>query len=117
VTGEHTVAMVGVLPECLFSLDCDLEPLYERAMKEKDDFEDKMKRIAVKDNDSVFFVAKRCIELRLLLKWLIKKYEKKISSTIDKVKLLLREIDKELDSYGLEETKNMYESYVTPPKE
>ena len=117
VTGEHTVAMVGVLPECLFSLDCDLEPLYERAMKEKDDFEDKMKRIAVKDNDSVFFVAKRCIELRLLLKWLVKKYEKKISSTIDKVKLLLREIDKELDSYGLEETKNMYESYVTPPKE
>lgn len=117
VTGEHTVAMVGVLPECLFSLDCDLEPLYERAMKEKDDFEDKMKRIAVKDNDSVFFVAKRCIELRLLLKWLIKKYEKKTSSTIDKVKLLLREIDKELDSYGLEETKNMYEFYVTPPKE
>lgn len=117
VTGEHTVAMVGVLPECLFSLDCDLEPLYERAMKEKNDFEDKMKRIAVKDNDSVFFVAKRCIELRLLLKWLIKKYEKKTSSTIDKVKLLLREIDKELDSYGLEETKNMYESYVTPPKE
>ena len=117
VTGEHTVAMVGVLPECLFSLDCDLGPLYERAMKEKDDFEDKMKRIAVKDNDNVFFVAKRCIELRLLLKWLIKKYEKKTSSTIDKVKLLLREIDKELDSYGLEETKNMYESYVTPPKE
>lgn len=117
VTGEHTVAMVGVLPECLFSLDCDLEPLYERAMKEKDDFEDKMKRIAVKDNDSVFFVAKRCIELRLLLKWLIKKYEKKTSSTIDKVKLLLREIDKKLDSYGLEETKNMYEFYVTPPKE
>lgn len=117
VTGEHTVAMVGVLPECLFSLGCDLEPLYERAMKEKDDFEDKMKRIAVKDNDSVFFVAKRCIELRLLLKWLIKKYEKKTSSTIDKVKLLLREIDKELDSYGLEETKNMYEFCVTPPKE
>lgn len=116
VTGEHTVAMVGVLPECLFSLDCDLEPLYERAMKEKDDFEDKMKRIAVKDNDSVFFVAKRCIELRLLLKWLIKKYEKKSSSTIDKLKLLLCEIDKELDSYELEETKNMYESYVTSPK-
>lgn len=109
VNGKHTVMMAGVLPECLSAIGADLEPFYERARKEKEDLENNLKKMVVKDNDGVFFAAKRCIELRLSLKWLIKKYEKKMCTTIDNVKALLDEIDKLLDAYGLGETKNLYE--------
>ena len=110
--GENTVMMAGVLPECLFAIDGDLNLLYDMAKQEKEKFEINLKKIVAKDKDSVFSAGKRCIELRLVLKWLVVRYAKKPCAEIDKVKTLLDEIDNILDAYGLGETKKMYESYV-----
>ena len=110
--GENTVMMAGVLPECLYAIDGDLNLLYDKAKREKESFEINLKRIVAKDKDGVFSAGKRCIELRLVLKWLVVRYAKKPCAVIDKVKTLLDEIDNILDAYGLGETKKMYESYV-----
>lgn len=109
VSGKYTVIMAGVLPECLYIFDGELQQLYELAKKEKDDFKSNLRKKVVLDENCVFNAAKRCIVLRSMLLRFIKRYEKTANKTIPDMKVLLEELDKMLDEYGLEETKKLYE--------
>ena len=117
VNGDHAVMMAGVLPECLYAIDGNLDFLYDQAKKEKEAFEKDIKSIVAKDRDSMFFASKRCIELRLVLLWLVRRYKKTENKTVDDLKELLNEIDKMLDDYGFGETKKMFEANVITPIE
>lgn len=117
VNGDHAVMMAGVLPECLYAIDGNLDFLYDQAKKEKEAFEKDIKSIVAKDRDSMFFASKRCIELRLVLLWLVRRYKKTENKTVDDLNELLNEIDKMLDDYGFGETKKMFEANVITPIE
>lgn len=112
ISGKYTVIMSGVLPECMYTFDGELQKLYELAKKEKDIFNSNLSTKVVLDENHVFNAGKRCIHLRLLLKRLIERYEKTSNNTIDDLKKLLVELDKMLDEYGLTEKKKIFDTGI-----
>jgi len=110
IGGQHALIMRDVLPECLFIVDGDISLLYEKAEKTVRNTNENIQKIALKNEDNILEELKKCIELRVVLILLIEKYKEGTNITIEKIKPLLDDLDKELDGYGLERVKRSFEN-------
>ena len=88
----------------------DIGLLYEKAKTTVDEMKNSIKKIAVKTEDNIFESAKDCIELRVVIKHLLEKYKGLTNETLEKLKLLLVDLDQTLDGFGLERVKWTFEN-------
>lgn len=110
INGKHTLLMRDVLPECLFIVGGDIGSLYEKAKDTVEGMKTNIKKITVKSEDNIFGAAKDCIELRVVIKHLLEKYKGLTNETLEKLKLLLEDLDQTLDGFGLERAKWTFEN-------
>lgn len=109
ISGDDTIKVREVLPACLPVVDGDLNAMYNLSKDTFEKYKEGLKRLSLKNDEVLFKVAKECISLRVILIHLVQKYEGKINGVIDSIKVLLAELDKSLDEYGLVKTKRMFE--------
>lgn len=109
ISGDETVKVREVLPVCLPVVDGDISLLYDLSNDVFTQYKERVKKLALKNEDKLFNVATECINLRVILMRLIQHYEGKTNSVIDAIKPLLAELDKSLDEFGLERSKRMFE--------
>lgn len=98
-----------VLLACLPVVDGDISLMYDLSKDTFKNYKERVKKIALKSEDKLFNAAIECINLRVILMHLTQHYEGKTNSVIDAIKLLLAELDKSLDEFGLGRTKRMFE--------
>lgn len=109
ISGGETFKVREVLPTCLPVVDGDISLLYDLSNETFKNYKERVKKIALKNEDELFNAAKECINLRVILMHLTQQYEGKANSVIDAIKLLLAELDTNLDEFGLGRTKRMFE--------
>jgi len=97
------------LPVCLPIVDGDISLMYNLSNDTLKNYKEQVMKIALKSEDKLFNAATECINLRVILMHLTRHYEGKANSVIDAIKLLLAELDKSLDEFGLGRTKRMFE--------
>ena len=109
ISGDGTFKVREVLPVCLPIVDGDISLMYELSNDTFTQYNDKVRKLALKNEDNLFNAAIECINLRVILMHLTQHYEDKTNSVIEAIKILLAELDKSLDEYGLGRTKRMFE--------
>ena len=83
--------------------------MYDLSNVTFNNYKERVKKLALKNEDELFNAAIECINLRVILMHLAQHYEGKANLVIDAIKSLLAELDINLDEYGLGRTKRMFE--------
>ncbi len=109
IRGNETVKVRETLPACLPIVDGDISLMIDMSKEAVKNYEDGIRKLPLKTDEELFNVAKECINLRVILMHLVRKYDGKTNSEIDAIKVLLADLDKSLDEYGLGRMKRMFE--------
>lgn len=88
-----------ILPECLYTMDGDLQLLLEYAKNEVYKFNEKLKSIVIKDQERIYEAGQKCIKFQSLLKSLIDKYAD--SHKIEEIKIFYNYLNDLLYKYNL----------------
>lgn len=109
IRGDETVRVREVLPACLPVVDGDINLMYDLSKETVVGFKESVRKLPLKGDEVLFEVAKDSINLRVILMHLVQNYEGKSNSIIDAINVLLADLDKSLDEYGLGRSKRMFE--------
>ena len=109
ICGQYRWAMKEGLVEILYALDGDIQKLYDKSDVTLEKYKKRVKSLTVHDDEEILRLSSECIELRVLLLNIIKKYEVRGNAVICKLQSLLEEVDKCLDDAGLKKAKRMFE--------
>jgi hypothetical protein len=109
IRGNETVKVKEVLPACLPVVDGDINLMYDLSKETVVGFKESVRKLPLKGDEVLFEVAKNCINLRVILMHLVQNYDSKSNSIIDALNVLLADLDKSLDEYGLGRSKRMFE--------
>lgn len=109
INGQYRWTIKGGMVESLFTLDGDIQLLYDKAKLTLEKYQRDLKAVIVHDDEIDFGISCDCIELRGMLIKMIRRYEGRANGVISQIKALLAEVDKALDGAGMEDVKRRFE--------
>ena len=106
---DNSIRLRGVLPTVLHCLDVDFSKLEVDARNTLKQFERAINSMLVKGKNEIFNAAHEVINLRNLLRDLLKLYGDRDNDKTNGIKNVLTDVDASLDKVGLEKTKIKFE--------
>lgn len=102
INEDSYIQMQYVLPAVLVAIDGAISPLEDKVKEVYVRFDRALRSIVVSNDDTIFEVSKKAINMRNMLIALENYYGGKSNITIDHLRTQLAQLDKRLDEVGLE---------------